>query len=166
MPQSEPLSVQAAQKTDRQQDEAAYEKARDFFYSVPLRLANAQPSPVTPSYDTNSQGTVQFQLIGQVPTDPAYSDIMYQNASILFDIGGLIFDYMHTHYPVVNTAKLDVNTWQNVVAKIPDLAIGSAVEKKYNNNVKGVQIAAEFLSLVAKALLRRALPCQLISLAT
>jgi Virulence factor Evf len=153
MSKQELLSVQAAQRVE--QSEAAYERSRDFFHSIPLRFAAAAgqaPAP-PPTADTNSQGTVQFQLIGQQPTDPAYNDIVNQNTANLLDIGGLIFDYMHTHFPTVNAAKLDVNTWQNVVAYVPDLSIGSAVSKTYNNNVKGVQVSGEFLSLIAKAII-------------
>jgi hypothetical protein len=69
------------------------------------------------------------------------------------DMGGLIFDYMHKTFPNVNSAKLDIDTWQNVVSNVPDLSIGGKVSKAYNNNVVGVSVSGEFFSLIAKAII-------------
>ena len=78
---------------------------------------------------------------------------MNENANNLLAMGGLVFAYMHTHYPTVSSQKLDINTWQNVVGNIPGLAIGSNVSKNYNNNISGVSISGEFLSLIASAII-------------
>ena len=78
---------------------------------------------------------------------------MNENANNLLAIGGLVFAYMDTHYPMVSSQKLDIKTWQHVVGKLPDLAISKNVSKNYNNNISGVSISGEFLSLVASAII-------------
>jgi hypothetical protein len=131
----------------------AYGRAQDFFYAKPLAFGDLAAAAPAPDSFASAQGTVQFQLIGQKPQDPAYTDIMNQNASNLLGIGGLVFDYMHKTYPSVNTQTLDINTWNSVVSNIPDLAIGQAVKKTYKNSIAGVQISGQFLSLIAKAII-------------
>lgn len=46
----------------------------------------------------NDQGTVQLHLIGQKTDDPKWGGTN-ENQDNLLAIGGLIHDYMHTHYP-------------------------------------------------------------------
>ena len=130
-----------------------YSDAKDFYTAKPLLLANAAaPAPTTDSF-ASDQGMVQFHLIGQKTDDPKYSDIMNENQDNLLGIGGLVHDYMHTHFPTVTAQKLDITTWSNVIANIPDLAIGSATSKSYSNSIKGVSISGDFLTLIAKALI-------------
>jgi hypothetical protein len=140
------LPVQAAQRISASD-------SSDFFRSTPMAFVAADATPPDPGADTSDEGTVQFQLIGMQPTDPAYSGIMNENANNLLGIGGLVFDYMHRTYPTVNSQKLDINTWANVVSNIPDLAIGKAVDKTYTNSVAGITLSGEFLSLIAKAII-------------
>jgi hypothetical protein len=78
---------------------------------------------------------------------------MNQNASNLLAIGGLVHDYMHKTYPTVNSQKLDINTWSNVIDNVPDLAIGKQVTKTYKNSIAGVSLSGAFLSLIAKAII-------------
>lgn len=128
-----------------------YEAACAFFYAKPLVLA--QTGATRPSDETiaNDQGTVQFHLIGQKTEDTTYSGIMNENQDNLLAIGGLIHDYMHTHYPNVDSKKLDINTWTDVVGNIPDLSIGAQKQKCYSNQFVGTSVSAKFLSLIAKA---------------
>lgn len=147
------LPVQAAQRISSNDSDNSYQRANDFFRSTPMAFVAADAAPPDPSADTSDEGTVQFQLIGMQPTDPQYSSIMTENANNLLGIGGLIFDYMHRTYPTVNSQKLDINTWANVVSNVPDLAIGKAVNKSYSNSVAGVSLSGEFLSLIAKAII-------------
>jgi hypothetical protein len=106
-----------------------YKSANNFFQAKPLVLAMASaPAPTTDSI-ASDQGMVQFHLIGQKTTDPQYSSIMNENQDNLLAIGGLVHDYMHTNFPTVNAQKLDIDTWSNVIANIPDIAIGSATTK-------------------------------------
>jgi hypothetical protein len=145
--------VDVAQLVREDDAKAAYGRAQDFFYAKPLAFGSlAAPAPAPDSFASN-QGTVQFQLIGQKPNDAAYTGIMNENANNLLGIGGLVFDYMHKTYPSVNTQTLDINTWNNVVSNIPDLAVGKAVTKTYKNTIAGVQISGQFLSLIAKAII-------------
>jgi hypothetical protein len=145
--------MQAAQRISASDSSNSYKRANDFFRSTPMAFVAADAPPPDPSADTSDEGTVQFQLIGMAPTDPAYSGIMTENANNLLGIGGLVFDYMHRTYPTVNSQKLDINTWANVVSNIPDLAIGKAVDKTYTNSVAGISLSGEFLSLIAKAII-------------
>ncbi|WEX79313.1 hypothetical protein PYH37_006177 (plasmid) [Sinorhizobium numidicum] len=130
-----------------------YEAARAFFRGKPLALAQLNAAP--PSDDTiaNDQGTVQFHLIGQKTDDPTYSGIMNENQDNLLAIGGLIHDYMHTHHPAIDSQKLDINTWTDVVANIPDVSIGGQKQKSYLNRFAGTSVSAAFLSLLAKAII-------------
>lgn len=129
-----------------------YEAASAFFGAKPLVLA--QLGAARPSDDTiaNDQGTVQFHLIGQKTDDPTYSGIMKENQDNLLAVGGLIHDYMHTHYPKVDSEKLDINTWTKVVGNIPDLSMGGQKQKGYSNKFAGTSLSATFLSLIAKAI--------------
>ncbi|WP_026617271.1 hypothetical protein [Ensifer aridi] len=126
-----------------------YEAARAFFYRHPLNLA------APPSEDTiaNDQGTVQFHLIGQRANDPTYSGIMNENQDNLLAMGGLIHDYMQTYYPIIDSQKLDINTWTNVVANIPNVSIGGQKHKSYSNRFVGISVPATFLSLLAQAII-------------
>jgi len=145
--------VDVAQLVREEDAKREYGRAQDFFYAKPLAFgALNAPAPAPDSF-ANSQGTVQFQLIGQKPNDAAYSNIMNENASNLLGIGGLVFDYMHKTYPTVNSQTLDINTWANVVANIPDLSIGKAVSKTYRNSIAGVTISGAFLATIAKAII-------------
>jgi hypothetical protein len=72
-----------------------------------------------------------------------------ENASNLLAMGGLVHDYMTRTYSTVNSQSLDINTWANVVAQIPDQTISQAVHKTYNNSISGVSVSGEFLSLIA-----------------
>ncbi|MBS4063905.1 hypothetical protein PDL71_04645 [Lacibacter sp. MH-610] len=145
--------LQAAQRISAADSKNSFQRAHDFFRSTPLAFLAADAAPPDPSADTSNEGTVQFQLIGMQPTDPKYSDIMNQNANNLLNMGGLVYDYMHRTYPTVNSQKLDINTWSNVISNLPCLSIGSAVNKSYNNSVLGVKLSGEFLSLIAKAII-------------
>ncbi|MBP2444142.1 hypothetical protein [Rhizobium leguminosarum] len=129
-----------------------YDAARAFFHAKPLVLAQTNAAP--PSDDTiaNDQGTVQFHLIGQKTDDPKYSGIMNENQDNLLAMGGLIYDYMHTNYPNIDSKKLDLNTWTNVVGYIPDLAVGAQKQKTYSNKFAGTSVSGTFLSLIAKAI--------------
>jgi hypothetical protein len=149
------LEVQGAETVRAEFAKEQYGRAKDFFYSTPLAFARAAvpaPPPPPDSY-ASDDGTVQFHIIGQKPKDPAYSDIMNQNGSNLLGMGGLVYDYMHRNYPTVNSQKLDINTWQNVISNLPDLAIGKAINKTYNNSIAGVSVSGEFLSLIASAII-------------
>ncbi|ASY61155.1 hypothetical protein [Sinorhizobium sp. CCBAU 05631] len=108
-----------------------------------------------PSDDTiaNHQGAVQFHLIGQKTNDPIYSGIMNENQDNLLAIGGLIHDYMHTHYSIIDSQKLDINTWTDVVANIPDVSIGRHKQKSFANRFAGTSVAVTFLSLLANAII-------------
>lgn len=147
------VSAVNMQQYEAQQSTKNYDAANKFFLAKPLMLAQANAAP--PSDDTiaNSEGTVQFHLIGQKTTDPAYSDIMNENQDNLLGIGGLVHDYMHTHYPTIDSTKLDINTWSNVVGNIPDLAVGGQKQKSYSNKIVGTSVSGTFLSLIAKAII-------------
>jgi len=130
----------------------SYDAARAFFHATPLVLAQANAAPPSDDKIANDQGTVQFHLIGQKTDDPKYSGIMNQNQDNLLAIGGLIHDYMHTNYPNIDSKKLDINTWTNVVGYIPDLAVGAQKQKTYSNKFVGTSVSGTFLSLIAKAI--------------
>ncbi|MBX5041252.1 hypothetical protein HJB51_10725 [Rhizobium lentis] len=129
-----------------------YDAARAFFHAKPLVLAQANAAPPSDDKIANDQGTVQFHLIGQKTDDPTYSGIMNENQDNLLAIGGLIHDYMHTNYPNIDSKKLDINTWTNVVGYIPDLAVGAQKQKTYSNKFVGTSVSGTFLSLIAKAI--------------
>ena len=152
MPAQELEAVQAVTKTRDAAVERQYEKATDFFHSTPAVLSADVAAPSTPSY-ASGEGSVQFQLIGVQPTDPKYGTIMNENANNLLGMGGLIYEYLHRTYPTVNSQKLDINTWQNVVSNLPCLSIGQSTSKTYTNSIKGVSISGEFLSMIASALI-------------
>ncbi|EJC75092.1 hypothetical protein Rleg10DRAFT_3650 [Rhizobium leguminosarum bv. trifolii WSM2012] len=129
----------------------AYDAARAFFYAKPLVLAQANAAPPSDDKIANDQGTIQFHLIGQKPDDPKYSGIMNENQDNLVAIGGLVHEYMHTHCPNIDSQKLDINTWTNVVGNIPDLAVGAQKQKTYSNKFVGTSVSGTFLSLIATA---------------
>ncbi|PDT27973.1 hypothetical protein CO660_19995 [Rhizobium sp. L9] len=129
-----------------------YDAARAFFHAKPLVLAQANAAPPSDDKIANDQGTVQFHLIGQKTDDPKYSGIMNENQDNLLAIGGLIHDYMHTNYPNIDSKKLDINTWTNVVGNVPDLAVGAQKQKTYSNKFVGTSVSGTFLSLIAKAI--------------
>jgi Virulence factor Evf len=149
MSHQELLEVQAVEKVDREYAENAYQKATDFFYSTPLELSRASGTDSI----ANSQGAVQFYLIGQQTNDPQWSGITNENQSNLLAMGGLVHSYMQRTYPTVNSEKLDINTWRYVIGKLPCLTVGSSQNKTYNNQLKGVSVSGEFLSLIAKAII-------------
>lgn len=130
-----------------------YEAARAFFYAKPLVLAETHAAPPSDATIANEQGTVQFHLIGQKTNDPTYSSIMNENEDSLLAIGGLIHDYMHTHYPTIDSRILDIKTWTDVVANVPDVSIGGQKQKSYSNRLVGTSVSATFLSLLAKAII-------------
>lgn len=147
------IGAQSIPAMEKEASKNNYNNAGRFYNAKPLVLANAAaPAPTSDSY-ASQEGMVQFHLIGQATTDPQYSAIMNENQDNLLGIGGLVHDYMHTHYPTVNAQKLDINTWSNVIANIPDLSIGKDVTKNYTNSIKGASISGEFLSLIAKAII-------------
>lgn len=141
------------QEHEQRYSEKNYKAARAFFCDKPLVLAQLDAAP--PSDDTiaNAQGTVQFHLIGQKTEDPTYSAILNENQDNLLAIGGIIHDYMHTHYPNIDSQKLDINTWTDVVGHIPDLSVGGQKQKSYSNKSVGTSVSATFLSLIAKAII-------------
>jgi len=149
----------AIEIVDRGYAEKQYQKSQDFFYSTPLDSFQLAPSPAvsysstTDSSIATDQGSVQFHLIGQKTDDPKWSSILNENQSNLLAMGGLIHSYMQKNYPTVNSSKLDINVWRNVVGNLPSLSIGSTQRKSYNNNVKGVSVSAEFLSLIARSII-------------
>lgn len=158
---------QATEQVETQYAEEVYEKANDFFDSPPLEFSPVTPSEISPvgaraaaptSLATDAsiateEGSVQFHLIGQQPQDPQWSGIMNENQSNLLAMGGLVHNYMQRNYPTVNTSKLDINTWKNVVGNLPSLSMGRTAFKRYNNQITGVNVSGEFLSLVAKAII-------------
>ncbi|MCA1371297.1 hypothetical protein I6F15_28675 [Bradyrhizobium sp. BRP14] len=130
-----------------------YEAARAFFYAKPLVLAQENAAPPGDDTIANDQGTVQFHLIGQKTNNPTYSGVMNENQDNLLAIGGLIHDYMHTHYPAIDSQKLGINTWTDVVANMPDGSIGRHEQKSYSNKFAGTSVSGTFLSLIAKAII-------------
>lgn len=130
-----------------------YGAAYSFFYARPLILAQLDAEPPGDDTIASDQGTVQYHLIGQKTNDPKYSSIMNENQDNLLAIGGLIHDYMHTHYHSVDSQKLDINTWMDVVGNIPDLSIGAQKQKSYSNKLVGTSVSGTFLSLIAKAII-------------
>ncbi len=161
------LPQQAAQKIDQAHSEQKYQKAHDLFKSVPLAPKSIKANiAMTDSggnsgtsgdnsnsnADTGSDGAVQFHLIGMQPTDPRYNDMMNENSSNLLSIGGLVYNYMHSNYGG-DLTKLDISAWNNVVSNVPDLSLGTSVNKQYKNTIAGTSISGEFLSLVAKAII-------------
>ncbi|RVO78996.1 hypothetical protein [Sinorhizobium medicae] len=132
--------------------EIGYETAHNYFYGKPLVLA--QPDAAAPNDDTiaNDKGMVQFHIFGREPDDPKWAEIMNENGDNLLAMGGLIQDYMHTHYPKIDDKKLDINTWTDVVSHLPDLSIGAQKQKSYSNKVTGASISGTFLGLLANAI--------------
>ncbi|MER8383798.1 hypothetical protein NKJ50_32830 [Mesorhizobium sp. M0115] len=141
------------QEHEQRYSKEHYEAASAFFYAKPLVLAQLDAAP--PSDDTiaNAQGTVQFHLIGQKTEDPTYSGTLNENQDNLLAIGGIINDYMHTHYANIDAQKLDINTWTDVVGNIPDLSMGRQKLKSFSKKVAGTSVSATFLSLIAKAII-------------
>lgn len=131
----------------------SFEKANDFFNSTRLAFYSLSAEPPAPDSFVSDKGLVQFNLIGMKPTDPTYSDIMNENSDNLLAIGGLVHDYMHRNYPTVNTLKLSIDPWLEVVNHLPDLSIGKGVNKTFNQRVAGVSISGQFLSMIAKAII-------------
>ncbi|TRL35297.1 hypothetical protein [Rhizobium straminoryzae] len=129
-----------------------YASAKQFFSPKMLKMASGAPAP-TDDQIANDKGTVQFHLIGQSTTDPAYSSIMNQNQDNLLAIGGLIHDYMHTKFPTIDAQKLDINTWSKVLGYIPDLSIGKSNRKVFTNRIAGVSVSGTFLQLIAQAII-------------
>lgn len=78
---------------------------------------------------------------------------MNENQDNLLAMGGLIHDYMQTYYPIIDSQKLDINTWTNVVANIPNVSIGGQKHKSYSNRFVGISVPATFLSLLAQAII-------------
>lgn len=146
------LEVQAAEKVESEYAEESFQKAKDFFLPSIEYVAEA---PDVPSQESmvGKQGSVQFHLIGQKPSDSQYSDIMNHNADNLLAMGGLVYNYMQSNYPKVSTSKLSIDTWEEVVSNLPGLSMGNSVKKKYSNNIAGTKVSAEFLSLVARAVI-------------
>ncbi|MDW9770370.1 hypothetical protein GOC40_00300 [Sinorhizobium meliloti] len=129
-----------------------YETAHNYFYAKPLALA--QLGAAAPNDDTiaNDMGMVQFHIFGRVSDDPKWAGIMNENGDNLLAMGGLIQDYMSTHYPKIDDKKLDINTWTDVVSHLPDLSIGAQKQKSYSNKVTGASISGTFLGLLANAI--------------
>lgn len=150
MPNASAVNIQEYEQSNSNK---SYDLAHTFFTARPLILAQANAEP--PSNDTiaNSEGTVQFHLIGQKTDNPAFSNIMNENQDNLLAMGGLIHDYMHTHFPDIDSKKLDINTWSDVVSKIPDLSIGGQKNKTFSNKFVGTSVSGTFLSLIAKAII-------------
>lgn len=140
-------------KQQAEQSKKNYDAANEFYKAKPLALAVSDAKAPSDATTASDQGTVQFHLIGQKPTDPQYSGIMNENQDNLLGIGGLVYDYMHTHYPAVDSKKLDIGTWSNVISNIPDLAIGKQVNKSYSNKFAGTSISGKFLSMLATAII-------------
>ncbi len=150
------LGSNAAQALMEAESERRYGAAHDFFHATPLVRGMAQSAPSASGTDPSvatDQGAVQFHIIGQKPTDSKYSEIMQENCDNLLGMGGLIHGYMTRHYPSVNSQVIDIDTWLNVVNQLPDLTIGTAVEKTYKNRVFGVKVSGEFLSMIASAII-------------
>ncbi|WP_027146051.1 hypothetical protein [Mesorhizobium sp. WSM3626] len=130
-----------------------YKSAREFFHARPLVRSLANAAPARDDMIANDQGTVQFHLIGQNTRDRMYSGILNENQDNLLAIGGLIYDYMHSNYPNIDTKKLDIRIWADVLSKIPNLSIGAQNQKSYSKAVFGTSVSATFLSLVAQAII-------------
>lgn len=110
-------------------------------------MATQDPSIAT------AQGAVLFQLIGQRPNDPRYAEVMQENTEILMGMGGLIYGYMKRVHPVIDAPVMDIKTWTRVIENLPDLVIGQPVQKSYTNRLGGNQVANNFLSLLANAVI-------------
>jgi hypothetical protein len=130
---------------------ASYEDATEFFSTKPIPTADASKDK-NDSY-FGDQGAVQFHLIGQKTDKPEFSKIMNENQSNLLAMGGLVHKYMQRKYPKVTENKLDVDIWKNVVGHLPCLSVGTSVDKKYSNSVKGIKLSGEFLRLIASAII-------------
>jgi len=143
----------SAELLEAKDSKKSFEKANDFFKSTRLAFSSLSAEPPAADSFVSDKGLVQFNLIGMKPTDIKYSDIMNENSDNLLAIGGLVHDYMHRQYPTVNTQKLTIESWLNVVDNLPDLAIGKAVDKTFNQRVTGGSISGEFLSMIAKAII-------------
>ncbi|MGZ2443957.1 hypothetical protein [Sinorhizobium medicae] len=146
------VSAVNVQEHEQSYSNKSYDAARTFFYAKPLMLAQTDTEARSDDQIANDQGTVQFHLIGQKTDDPKWGGIMNENQDNLLAMGGLIHDYMHTHYPDIDSKKLDINTWTNVVGNIPDLSIGGQKQKSYSNKFAGTSVSGTFLSLIAKAI--------------
>ncbi|WP_084044616.1 hypothetical protein M728_005678 (plasmid) [Ensifer sp. WSM1721] len=140
-------------KREQSYSDKNYQTARAFFYRQPLDLAQTNDAPPSEHTIANDQGAVQFHFIGQRANDATYSGIMNENQDNLLAIGGLIYDYMHTHYPIIDSQRLDINTWTEVVARIPDVSIGGQQQKSYTNRLIGTSVSGTFLSLLANAII-------------
>ena len=153
-------TYQAIETVNHAFSEASYDTANNFFaeltsptHNLDLMRADAgTPSAKKPEI-ANSEGTVQFHLIGQKPEDPAYSNIMNQNQDNLLAMGGLVYGYMKKKYPQIDSKTLDLGTWMNVINHLPCLSVGKQVDKQYSNRIKGVSVSTEFLSLIASAVI-------------
>lgn len=140
------------QDNEQSYPKIGYETAHNYFYAKPLALA--QLGAAAPNDDTiaNDMGMVQFHIFGRVSDDPKWAGIMNENGDNLLAMGGLIQDYMSTHYPKIDDKKLDINTWTDVVSHLPDLSIGAQKQKSYSNKVTGASISGTFLGLLANAI--------------
>jgi hypothetical protein len=150
------LGSNAAEALREAESERRYGAAHDFFHATPLVSGMARStlpaSGAAPSVATD-QGSVQFHIIGQKPTDSKYSEIMQENCDNLLAMGGLIHGYMTRTYPKINTQTLDIESWVNVLKHLPDLCIGTAVDKTYKNRIAGVKVSGQFLSMIASAII-------------
>ncbi|KAA3451660.1 hypothetical protein C7I87_06565 [Mesorhizobium sp. SARCC-RB16n] len=146
MPNERSLDVKEREK---QYSDDAYKAARAFFHGSPRPFA----APGKNDLIANDEGTIQFHLIGQQTNIPMYSGIMNENQDNLLAIGGLIYDYMHSNFPVIDSKVLDLTTWANVLSNIPDLAIGQQKQKFYSQRAAGTSVSATFLSLIAQAII-------------
>lgn len=129
-----------------------YDTARAFFQARPLVLARLDAAAPKDDTIANDKGMVQFHTFGQASDDPKWGRIMNENGDNLLAMGGLIHDYMYTHYPKIDDKKLDINTWADVVSHLPDLSIGAQKQKSYSNKVTGTSISGTFLGLLANAI--------------
>ncbi|MEM9580334.1 MAG: hypothetical protein AAF891_06575 [Pseudomonadota bacterium] len=134
--------------------EAEFEKAHSLFSAQPLHSAKLAATANDKDSYANNEGTVQFHLIGQKPpAGSPYSDIMNENADILMNMGGLVHGYMTQKYPTVDSTKLDIATWRNVISHLPMLAPSDAVSKQYKNTIAGTKVSGQFLQMIASAII-------------
>ncbi|MEM9332164.1 MAG: hypothetical protein AAGA53_12620 [Pseudomonadota bacterium] len=149
------ISISTPEKISEAESEAKYDTAERFFAAPQTkRLAESLNAAPTKDQNVNDQGTVQFSLIGQKPpAGSQYSDIMLENQDNLLGIGGLMHNYIKTHYPTITADKLDISTWTNVVNHIPDCSVGKASSKTFNHSVKGVSVSGQFLQMIANAII-------------
>ena len=136
------------QKFEAKFTEEQFEGADKLFSSVPISFA-----PSTPEQYVSGDGAISFNIIGQKPKDPGYSDIMNENMDILLSMGGLVNRYMTSKYPKATPEKLDFNAWNRVISAIPALAAEKSVNKQWKTQVAGVKISGEFLQMIAKAII-------------